>query len=87
MTAAIGILSELIAFPTLSRQSNLALIDYVEDYLAGHGVSARRVYSSDGQRANLYATIGPQDRGGICLSGHSDVVPVADSRGAAIRSR
>ncbi|EHD20176.1 MULTISPECIES: acetylornithine deacetylase [Brenneria] len=77
MTAAIGILSELIAFPTLSRQSNLALIDYVEDYLAGHGVSARRVYSSDGQRANLYATIGPQDRGGICLSGHSDVVPVA----------
>lgn len=77
MTTAIDILSELVAFPTLSRQSNLALIDYVEDYLAGYGVRARRVYSADGQRANLYATIGPQERGGICLSGHSDVVPVA----------
>ncbi|KAA8998966.1 acetylornithine deacetylase [Affinibrenneria salicis] len=78
MTTAVDILSELIGFPTLSRQSNLALIDYVEDYLAGYGIHARRVYSEDWQRANLYATIGPQDRGGICLSGHSDVVPVAD---------
>ncbi|HEY0211858.1 acetylornithine deacetylase [Acerihabitans sp.] len=75
MSDAIELLSALVAFPTLSRQSNLALIDFAESYLAGYGITSRRVYSADGERANLYATIGPGDRGGICLSGHSDVVP------------
>ncbi len=77
MPTATELLSTLVAFPTLSRESNLPLIDFVESYLADYAISARRVYSADGGRANLYATIGPADRGGICLSGHSDVVPVA----------
>ncbi len=75
MRTAIDLLSALVGFPTLSRQSNLGLIDFVESYLADYGIGARRVYSEDGGRANLYATLGPVDRGGICLSGHSDVVP------------
>jgi acetylornithine deacetylase len=76
MPNAIELLAELVSFRTISRQSNLELIGYVETYLSGFGVASRRVYSADGARANLYATIGPKDRGGICLSGHSDVVPV-----------
>ncbi|WP_410014704.1 acetylornithine deacetylase [Sodalis sp. RH24] len=75
MSDVIELLSTLVGYPTLSRRSNLALIDFVESYLAGYGIASRRVYSADGERANLYATIGPVDRGGICLSGHSDVVP------------
>jgi acetylornithine deacetylase len=70
------ILRDLIAFPTVSRQPNLDLIAYIRDYLAEHGVTSRLVHHADGTRANLYATIGPADRGGICLSGHADVVPV-----------
>jgi acetylornithine deacetylase len=76
MKTVVDLLSKLVSFKSISRQSNLDLIAFVEDYLASHGVRSRRVYSADGQRANLYATIGPAERGGICLSGHSDVVPV-----------
>ena len=75
MQTAVELLRTLVGFQTVSRRSNLELIDFVEGYLAGFGIGARRVYSSDGERANLYATIGPTQRGGICLSGHSDVVP------------
>jgi len=74
--SAIGILGRLIAFDTTSSGSNLALIDYVETYLAGHGVTARRIANADGSKANLLATIGPADARGIVLSGHTDVVPV-----------
>lgn len=70
------ILDRLVAFPTVSRESNLALIDWVEDYLEGHGVQAHRVYSDDGTKANLYANVGPEVQGGVVLSGHTDVVPV-----------
>src|SRR6056297_3115770 len=70
------ILDRLIAFPTVSRDSNLDLIDWVEDYLAGHGVSARRVYDATGTKAALYANVGPEVEGGVVLSGHTDVVPV-----------
>ncbi|MFO6462942.1 acetylornithine deacetylase [Jannaschia sp. KMU-145] len=70
------ILDRLVAFPTVSRDSNLDLIDWVEDYLAGHGVSARRVYDATGTKAALYANVGPEVEGGIVLSGHTDVVPV-----------
>lgn len=76
MQTVIDILSTLVGFPTVSRRSNLALIDYIESYLAAYGIKARRIYSGDGTRANLFATIGAGDRGGICLSGHTDVVPV-----------
>ena len=66
----------LIAFDTTSRNSNLELIEDVRGYLAGLGVTAELVYNEDRAKANLYATIGPHDRPGIALSGHSDVVPV-----------
>jgi acetylornithine deacetylase len=66
----------LVGFDTTSRESNLALIDFVRDYLEGWGVGSELIYDSDGRKANLYATIGPQDKGGVILSGHTDVVPV-----------
>ncbi len=69
------ILSRLIAFDTTSRQSNLALIDFVRDLLDQHRIESQLVYSEDRSRANLYASIGPDDRGGVMLSGHTDVVP------------
>ena len=67
----------LVGFDTVSSKSNLALIDFVRDYLAGHGVESRYIHSEDGTKANLWATIGPNEPGGVVLSGHSDVVPVA----------
>ncbi len=69
-------LTTLIAFDTTSHRSNLALIDCVRDYLAGYGVASRLFHNTDKTKANLYATIGPTDRGGCALSGHTDVVPV-----------
>ncbi|MFI5014779.1 MAG: acetylornithine deacetylase [Hyphomicrobiales bacterium] len=75
--AVIEILERLVAFDTESSRSNLALIDYVEAYLRGLGVASTRMTSAAGDKAALFATIGPTDRGGICLSGHTDVVPVA----------
>ena len=70
------ILETLIAFDTTSRNSNLELIEWVRAYLSDHGISAEVYYNDTREKANLYATIGPTDRGGIALSGHSDVVPV-----------
>jgi acetylornithine deacetylase len=72
----LAILGRLVAFDTTSRDSNLTLIDYVEGLLAPLGVTGRRVASPDGAKANFYATIGPPVRGGVVLSGHTDVVPV-----------
>jgi acetylornithine deacetylase len=74
--AASEILARLVAFDTTSRNSNLKLIDWVETYLAGHGVTAERIHDATGQKANLWATIGPADQPGYILSGHTDVVPV-----------
>ena len=70
-------MEKLIAFPTVSTESNLALIDFVESYLADLGVASTRVPDATGQKASLYAHIGPQVAGGVVLSGHTDVVPVA----------
>lgn len=69
-------IERLIAFDTVSRHSNLALIDYVRDYLSEHGIDTTLVPSDDGRKANLYASIGPAVTGGVVLSGHTDVVPV-----------
>lgn len=71
-----AILERLVAFPSVSRDSNLPLIDWVEGYLAGHGISATRVPSPCGTKAHLFAQVGPSVAGGVVLSGHSDVVPV-----------
>jgi len=75
MTAE-DILAKLIAFDTVSHKTNLPLIEWVEEYLSGFGVGSHRVYDETGEKANLIATIGPQDVPGIILSGHVDVVPV-----------
>ncbi|AMY01557.1 acetylornithine deacetylase [Mesorhizobium ciceri] len=73
---SIQILEKLLAFPTVSRDSNLALVGYVADLLDAHGIASRVIHSEDGHKANLFATIGPTDASGIMLSGHTDVVPV-----------
>jgi len=72
----IEMIEKLIGFETVSRNSNLKLIDYVADYLAEYGVSSRKIYNDDKTKANLFATVGPDMDGGIVLSGHTDVVPV-----------
>lgn len=73
----IGILERLIAFDTVSARSNLALINWIGDYLRELGVAVDIVPAPDGQpKANLWVTIGPKRDGGIVLSGHTDVVPV-----------
>ena len=74
--SARAILDRLVAFPTVSRDSNLALVDWVEGYLRGHGVAAERVWSADRRKAHLFAQVGPEVAGGVMLSGHTDVVPV-----------
>lgn len=76
LLSAREILDKLVAFPTVSRDSNLDLIDWVEEYLASHGITATRVYNATRTKANLYANIGPEVAGGVILSGHTDVVPV-----------
>ena len=70
------ILAQLVAFDTTSRNSNLALIEWVETFIAARGIAAHRVENADGSKANLYALIGPELEGGVVLSGHTDVVPV-----------
>jgi acetylornithine deacetylase len=74
--ATIEHLARLVAFDTTSRNSNLELIGYVEGTLAALGVACERIPNADGLKANLFATIGPADRPGYVLSGHTDVVPV-----------
>lgn len=73
---SVEILDRLIGFPTVSRDSNLGLIDFARDFLSSRGIDSRLYRDGTGRKANLYACIGPQDRGGILLSGHTDVVPV-----------
>lgn len=75
MPTSRDLLAELIAFDTTSRESNLALIDFVAGYLADLGIDSERFHSEDGRKANLYARLGPDRPGGVMLSGHTDVVP------------
>ena len=76
MSTSRDLLADLIAFDTTSRMSNLALIEYVRDYLGGFGIDSELLFNDDGSKANLHARIGPIGSGGVMLSGHSDVVPV-----------
>jgi acetylornithine deacetylase len=73
----IEILDRLIGFDTTSCNSNLALMDYVQSYLEDHGVASQLIYDKEENKANLYATIGPEDKAGVMLSGHTDTVPVS----------
>lgn len=69
-------LAKLVSFDTESSKSNLPLVEFVEDYLRSWNVPYVRAPNAAGDKAAIYATIGPQDRGGVALSGHTDVVPV-----------
>lgn len=74
--ASRDLIEKLIAFDTTSRNSNLELISFIQEVLERHGVESELVHDEAGGKANLYATIGPKDVGGIALSGHTDVVPI-----------
>ena len=71
-----AILERLLSFDTVSSKPNIALMGYVQDLLAEAGIDSTLIPDPSGGKANLYATIGPQDRAGVMLSGHTDVVPV-----------
>lgn len=73
---SVELLKVLVGFDTTSRESNLQLIEFVRDYLAGFDVPCALIYNDERSKANLFATIGPVDQPGIVLSGHTDVVPV-----------
>jgi acetylornithine deacetylase len=77
---AIALLERLVAFDSESEKSNLPLIDFVEDYLRAQNVPVVRAPNAAGDKAALLATIGPMVEGGIVLSGHTDVVPVAGQK-------
>ena len=71
------IMTKLISFPTISRDTNLPLVDWVEDYLASHGIQSHRWPDPDQpHKAALFAHVGPWEKGAVVLSGHTDVVPV-----------
>ena len=80
MNSSRDLLAQLVRFDTTSRESNLALIDFVRTYLQDHGVACELVYNEHKSKANLLATIGPAEVPGIVLSGHTDVVPVDGQR-------
>ncbi len=70
------ILERLVGFPTVSRDSNLPLIDWIRNYLADLGIDSQLVKDDTGRKANLFASIGPATEGGLVFSGHTDVVPI-----------
>jgi acetylornithine deacetylase len=74
--SAAELLARLVHFDTTSHKSNLALVAFVEDYLAQHGLASHLVSNADASKASLYASIGPAGVPGVALSGHTDVVPV-----------
>lgn len=79
MTAALSpraLLDRLVAFPTVSAQSNLDLVDWLQDYLQSFGITCHRDPDATGTKASLYAHIGPLAEGAVVVSGHTDVVPV-----------
>jgi hypothetical protein len=88
---ALDLIRTLVAFDTTSRESNLALIDWVRDYLAGHGIDAQLSFDDDRRKANLFATLPAQDgnttQGGIVLSVIPTSCPSTASRGLRRPSR
>ncbi|MDV7145340.1 acetylornithine deacetylase [Tropicimonas sp. TH_r6] len=75
LASAIAILDDLIAFPTVSSESNLEMIVHLASLLSEAGAHVDLFHDSTGLKANLFATLGPEGPGGIVLSGHTDVVP------------
>ncbi len=73
---SVEMIRKLVGFPTVSRESNLDLIDFVREYLKPLDADIRLTFDDDKRKANLFATLGPRTDGGVVLSGHTDVVPV-----------
>jgi acetylornithine deacetylase len=82
LPGSLEMIRTLVGYDTTSRESNLELIHWVRDYLAGHGLQSHLTYDDERRKANIFATLPAQDgnatTGGVVLSGHSDVVPVDD---------
>src|SRR4051812_42388501 len=76
----VDMIGKLIGFPTVSRESNLELIDFVRELLRAYDADMRLTFDDDRRKANLFASIGPRGPGGLVLSGHTDVVPVDAQR-------
>lgn len=76
LTEAIEVLERLVSFPTISARATHDIIGYVQNYLSSHGVDSALSFEATGERANIFATIGPNVDGGVILNGHTDVVPV-----------
>ena len=75
---SLDLIDRLISFDTTSNRSNLPLIEFVQGYLAEFGIESHLTFDDSGEKANLFASLGPVDRPGIILSGHTDIVPVAN---------
>ena len=75
-TESLEMITKLISYDTTSRYSNMELITYIQDYLTSLDIESTLVPNDDGNKASLYATVGPKDKPGVMLSGHTDVVPV-----------
>lgn len=76
MQRTLEILERLIGFDTVSSKSNLGIIAFIEDYLRERGFETHRVSDATGEKAGIFASLGPKGSGGVMLSGHTDVVPV-----------
>ena len=83
LESTVTILERLVGFDSVSGRPTHEIVGYIKDYLADHGVDCTLSFDDTGERANLFATIGPEIDGGVVLNGHTDVVPVAgqNSRG------
>ena len=73
---SIELIEKLISFDTTSRESNLEIISFIQEYLNDLGVDSQLVHNEEGTKANLYATVGDASASGVMLSGHTDVVPI-----------
>jgi acetylornithine deacetylase len=72
----LALMEKLISFPTVSRDTNIPLIDWVAEYLASHGIESHRYVDPEQPKHALFAHVGPWEEGAVVLSGHTDVVPV-----------
>lgn len=73
-------LRKLISYPTVSKDSNLPIINYIKNFLENYGISSHIIYNKENTKANIFATLGPLKKGGVILSGHTDVVPTEQQK-------
>ena len=76
LNETISILEKLVSFPTISGTSTREINKFIEEYLSQHGLEPVLSYDEDGERSNIFVTIGPKIDGGVLFNGHTDVVPV-----------